>query len=164
MYPNKGRLLRESAIRDGGVVRGRYSNASEGSLWGPEKDRLGRSGCLGRVCWQRSTRRPRGCRSGCSLLSVPLGARTVHPTTACTVRWSFCDSSFAIMGLKAPSEPSGSQELRARRAAPGPHGTRPPSHSACGCQPSFRFSAAGLFHPARLDWPLLPFVHYYCCA
>ena len=109
---------------------------------------------MGRVCWQRSTRRPRKCRSGCSLLSVPLGARTVHPTTACTVRWSFCDSSFAIMVLKAPSEPSGKQELRARRAAPGPHGTRPPSNSACRCQPSFRFSATGLFHPARLDWPL----------
>ena len=71
-----------------------------------------------------------------------------NPTTACTVRWSFCDSGFAIMVLKAPSEPSGSQELQARRAAPGPHGTHPPSHSACGCQPSFRFSAAGLFHPA----------------
>jgi hypothetical protein len=50
------------------------------------------------------------------------------------------------MVLKAPSEPSGSQELQSRRAAPGPHGTHPPSHSACGCQPSFRFSAAGLFH------------------
>jgi hypothetical protein len=58
------------------------------------------------------------------------------------------------MVLKAPSEPSGKQELRARRAAPGPHGTRPPSNSACRCQPSFRFSATGLFHPARLDWPL----------
>ena len=56
MYPNKGRLLRESAVRDGGVVRGGYSNASEGSLWGPEKELLGRSGCLGRVCWQHSTR------------------------------------------------------------------------------------------------------------
>ena len=56
MYPNKGRLLRESAVRDGGVVRGGYGNASEGSLWGPEKELLGMSGCLGRVCWQHSTR------------------------------------------------------------------------------------------------------------
>ena len=70
MYPNKGRLLRESAVRDRGVVRGGYGNASEGSLWGPEKERLGRSGCLGRVRWQRSTRLPRGCRSVCCLLSV----------------------------------------------------------------------------------------------
>ena len=41
--------------------------------------------------------------------------RHLHPTTACTVRWSFCDSGFAIMVLKAPFEPSGSQELQARR-------------------------------------------------
>ena len=88
------------------------------------------------------------------MLSPELSLRRLHPTTACTERWSFCDSGFAIMVLKAPSEPAGSQELQARRAAPGPHGTHPPSHSACGCQPSFRFSAAGLFHPARLDWPL----------
>ena len=88
------------------------------------------------------------------MLSPELSLRRLHPTTACTVRWSFCDSSFAIMVLKAPSELSGSQELRARLAAPGPHGTHPPSHSACGCQPSFRFSAAGLFYPVRFDWPL----------
>jgi hypothetical protein len=42
------------------------------------------------------------------------------------VRWSFCDSGFAIMVLKAPFEPSGSQELQARRAAPGPNSTHPP--------------------------------------
>ena len=63
----------------------------------------------------------------------------------------FCDSSFAIMVSKAPSGPSGSQELRAHHTAPGPHGTHPPSHCAAGfhgCQPSFHFSAAGLFHPA----------------
>ena len=47
MYPNKGRLLRESAVRDGGVVRGGYSNASEGSLCGPEK----RSGWEGAAVW-----------------------------------------------------------------------------------------------------------------
>jgi hypothetical protein len=88
------------------------------------------------------------------LQSPERSPKCLHPTTACTMRWSFCDSSFAIMVLKAPSEPSGKQELRARRTAPGPHGMHPPSHSACGCQPSFRFSAAGLFHPARLDWPL----------
>ena len=35
------------------------------------------------------------------------------------------------MVLEAPSEPSGSQELQARRAAPGPNGTHPPSHSTC---------------------------------
>ena len=78
----------------------------------------------------------------------------LHSTTACTARWSFCDSSYAIMVSKSPSEPSGNQELRARRAAPGLHGTHPPSHSACGCQPSSRFSAAGLFYPVRFDWPL----------
>ena len=66
----------------------------------------------------------------------------------------FCDSSFAIMVSKAPSGPSGSQELRAHHTAPGPHGTHPPSHCAAGSQPSFLFSAAGLFHPARLDRPL----------
>ena len=37
------------------------------------------------------------------------------------------------MVLKAPSEPSGSQELQARLAAPGPHGTHPPSHSHSAC-------------------------------
>jgi hypothetical protein len=40
MYPNNGRLLRESAVRDGGVVGGGYGNVSKGSLWGPEKEQL----------------------------------------------------------------------------------------------------------------------------
>ena len=85
------------------------------------------------------------------MLSPERSTRCLHPTTACTVRWSFCDSGFAIMVLKAPFKPSGSQELQARRAAPVPNSTHPPSHFACGCQPSVRFSAAGLVHPARSE-------------
>ena len=67
------------------------------------------------------------------MLSPELSLRHLHSTTACTARWSFCDSGFAIMVLKAPSEPSGSQELQARLAAPGSHGTHPPSHSHSAC-------------------------------
>ena len=44
MCPNKGRLLRE-----GGVVRGGYSNASEGSLWGQK--RIFSENGLGRLKW-----------------------------------------------------------------------------------------------------------------
>ena len=68
----------------------------------------------------------------------------------------FCDSGFVIMvaKVKAPSGPSDSQELRTPYSAPGPHGAHPPSHSAAGCQPASHFSAAGLFHPARLGRPL----------
>ena len=32
MYPNKGRLLRKSAVRDGGVVGGGYGSVSKGSM------------------------------------------------------------------------------------------------------------------------------------
>jgi hypothetical protein len=45
MYPNKGRLLEKSALRDGYAVREWYSNASKGSWWGPEEERLKGSGC-----------------------------------------------------------------------------------------------------------------------
>ena len=108
MYPNKGRLLRESAVRDGGVVRGGYSNASEGSLWGPEKERLGRSGCLGRVCWQRSTRRPRGCRSGCSLLDITAGAMEL---------WSILFNHHLHWGHEpAVADPAGCSSYGARHA------------------------------------------------
>ena len=131
-----------------GSCRGRVWQCRQGVMVRARKGAAEEGAAFGQSVRQRSTRRPRGGSSGCSLLSVPLGACT-HPTTACTVRWSFCDSGFAIMVLKAPFEPSGSQELQARRAAPGPNSTHPPSHSACGCQPSVRFSAAGLFHPAR---------------
>ena len=63
-------------------------------------------------------------------------------------------SAQAIMVAKASSGPSSSQELWTPYSAPGPHGAHPPPHSAAGCQPSSHFSAAGLFHPARLGRPL----------
>jgi hypothetical protein len=107
------------------------SNASKGSWWGPEKERLKGSGCWAECAGSVvQAGGPRGRGSGCSLLSGPLGACTRPPHAQ--RGGVFCDSSFAIMVSKAPSETSGNQELRAGRDAPGPHGTHPPSHSACG--------------------------------
>jgi hypothetical protein len=103
------------------------------------------------MCWLQSPRGPRGLSAGCVTWAVPYALALDHRMHS-AVR--FCDIGFAIMVLKAPSGPSGSQELRARHTAPGSHGTHPPSHCAARCQPSFLFTAAGLFHPARLDRPL----------
>ena len=44
MYPNKGRLLRESAVRDGGVGGGGYGNVSKKIFSGNGLGRLNWAG------------------------------------------------------------------------------------------------------------------------
>ena len=94
MYPNKGHLLKKSAVRDG-------------RKWA-EKERL-----LGGVCWRRSLE---GVAQVAVSWAVPQALALDHRMHSAV---GFCDSSFAIMVSKAPSGPSGSQELRAHHTERG---------------------------------------------
>ena len=86
------------------------------------------------------------------MLSPGLSLRLLHSTTACTARWGFV---IAILPSWFRRHHPGHQAVRScGRVTSRPGRMACTHHHIVGCQPSFHFSAAGLFHPARLDRPL----------